>query len=76
MTTAMSLLAFAFAPPVIENFWLPAGVHMIPGVRAAVEDMLRLVYYRGVYDGALAGVLFASAFWLFVFAIVARRTKA
>ncbi len=69
----MGLLETVFTVPSVENMWLPGAVHLIPGVRAAVDAMLKMIYFRGVMDGLLSGVLFTSAFWLIVYAIINRK---
>jgi hypothetical protein len=70
--TLAGALALFFAVPALKDFWLPAGAHLIPGVRGVVERLIEVVYWRGVLDGSLAMGFAASAFWILVIAILRR----
>jgi hypothetical protein len=51
------LISLLFRPPPMPPIELPLPAKVIPGVKMAIGKAFELAYYRGVYDGFLAGVL-------------------
>jgi hypothetical protein len=66
------LLDLLFKPPPMPLIELPYPAKLIPGVKMAIGKAFELAYYRGVYDGLLAGVLLTL---LFLPSIRSRITK-
>ena len=52
-----NLIDLLFKPPPIPPIELPLPARLVPGVRMTIAKAFELAYYRGVYDGFLAGVL-------------------
>ena len=48
-----------FKPPPMPPIELPLPARLVPGVRATIARAFELAYFRGVYDGFVAGVLVA-----------------
>ena len=51
------LVDLLFSPPLMPPVHLPWPSHLLPGIQGAVTEVFRFAYYRGVYDGFVAGVL-------------------
>ena len=56
------LIDLFFNPPPMPPIELPLPAAMIPGVRQTIAKAFELAYYRGVYDGFVAGVLLTLLF--------------
>lgn len=56
------LIEILFQPPPMPPLDLPLPARLIPGARVAIRQAFELAYYRGVYDGFIAGVLVALLF--------------
>ncbi len=56
------LIKILFQPPPMPPIELPMPARLIPGVKMAIGKAFELAYYRGVYDGFLAGVLVTLLF--------------
>lgn len=56
------LFRLLFRPPPMPPIELPLPARIIPGVKVAIGQAFELAYYRGVYDGLLAGVLVTLLF--------------
>ena len=52
------LFDFLFTPPPMPPIDLPMAARLIPGAKVAIAQAFSAAYYRGLYDGAIAGVLF------------------
>lgn len=46
-----------FAPPVMPPFDLPMAARFVPGAKVAIAQAFTMAYHRGLFDGAVAGVL-------------------
>ena len=51
------LIDLLFKPPSMPPIELPLPARLVPGVRTTIARAFELAYYRGVYDGVVAGVL-------------------
>jgi hypothetical protein len=51
------LFTMLFSPPPMPEIDLPFLVRTIPGVKILISQAFELAYYRGVFDGFVAGVL-------------------
>ena len=56
------LIILLFKPPPIPPIELPLPARIVPGVRSTIAKAFELAYYRGVYDGLVAGVLLTLLF--------------
>jgi hypothetical protein len=56
------LIDLLFKPPPIPPIELPLPARMLPGVRQTIVKAFEIAYYRGVYDGFVAGVLVTLLF--------------
>ena len=56
------LIDLLFKPPPMPPIELPLPARLVPGVRTTIARAFELAYYRGVYDGFVAGVLVALLF--------------
>jgi len=56
------LVNILFNPPEMPDIELPMAAHLIPHVKMAIAKAFELAYYRGVYDGMVAGVLLTLLF--------------
>lgn len=56
------LVNILFNPPEMPDIELPMAAHLIPHVKMAIAQAFELAYYRGVYDGLVAGVLLTLLF--------------
>lgn len=56
------LFDLMFNPPPIPEIHLPVASRMLPGVKVAIAEAFKLAYHRGLYDGAIAGVLVTLLF--------------
>ena len=56
------IIHILFNPPVLPDIDLPMAAHLIPHVKMAIAQAFDLAYYRGVYDGFIAGVLITLLF--------------
>jgi hypothetical protein len=57
-----SVISLLFKPPPIPQIELPLPARVLPGVKATISQAFELAYYRGVYDGLVAGVLITLLF--------------
>ena len=51
------LINVLFTPPSCPDTVMPLIARMSPSVRTGIQQAFELTYYRGVYDGLIAGVL-------------------
>jgi hypothetical protein len=56
------LIDLLFKPPPMPPIELPLSARLVPGVRMTIVKAFELAYYRGVYDGVVAGVLVTLLF--------------
>jgi len=56
------LINILFKPPPMPDLDLPFAAKLIPQIKVAIGKAFELAYYRGVYDGFLAGVLVTLLF--------------
>lgn len=56
------LIEILFHPPPMPPIHLPLAARLVPGVQEAIWKAYEVVYYRGVYDGFIAGVLLTLLF--------------
>lgn len=59
MMWAIKLL---FNPPPMPEIDLPMHLSKVPGIMTTLAKAYELVYYRGVFDGFIAGALLALIF--------------
>jgi len=53
------LFDLLFTPPPMPPIVLPAASHLTEGVMGSIAKAFELVYFRGVHDGFVGGVLVA-----------------
>ncbi len=56
------IISILFNPPVCPEIALPIPAYLIPGIRMTIAEVFKVAYYRGVYDGMVAGVLLTLFF--------------
>ena len=56
------LIDLLFKPPPLPPIELSLPARLVPGIRTSIVKAFELAYYRGVYDGFVAGVLLALLF--------------
>jgi hypothetical protein len=56
------LITLLFRPPTVPPIELPMPAKLIPGVKIAIGKAFELAYYRGVYDGLIAGAIITLLF--------------
>lgn len=57
-----SIISLLFRPPPIPQIDIPVAARLLPGVKSTIAQAFELAYYRGVYDGLVAGVLLTLLF--------------
>jgi len=56
------LIELLFKPPPMPTLDLPVAARLLPAIKVAIFKALEIIYYRGVYDGFIAGVLLTLLF--------------